>query len=155
MKSGKVLGIAIGVVLGTTILVSTLVAGPKHAPAPKPEDAKIVGQLVDLQTYMTEKCNGNDLAKCSDAELTKCTLNGIRAGVPVAVLSDEDGVVIIGSGDKGPARLLLPLAYKTVEVQGKLYDKDGVLYLDMTAAKVFKEGGEAAPQGGGNGPGEP
>ena len=154
MNSRNGLGMAVGIAIGTTILVSTLIAGPKRAPTPKPEDVKLVGQIVDLQTYMTEKCNGNDLAKCSDADLTKCTLNGIRAGVPTAIVTDEDGVIIIGSGDKGPARLLLPLAYKTVEAQGKLYDKDGVLYLDLTTAKVFKEGGDAAPQGG-DGSGEP
>jgi hypothetical protein len=62
-------------------------------------------------------------------------------------VTEEDGVVIIGMGDKGPARVLVPLAYQTVEIQGKLYDKDGVLYVDMTTAKVFKEEGEEVPPG--------
>jgi hypothetical protein len=125
--------------LGAAIIVSTLHAGPRRAAPPKPQDVTLIGQLVDLQTYMTEKCAGDDLVKC--------TRDNIRAGVPAAIVTEEDGVVIIGMGDKGPSRLLIPLAYQAVEIQGKLYDKDGVLYIDMTSAKVFKEDGEEAPPG--------
>jgi hypothetical protein len=147
MKLRKVIGMTAGVGLGAAIIVSTLHAGPRRAAPPKPQDVTLIGQLVDLQTYMTEKCAGDDFVKC--------TREAVRAGVPSAVVTEEDGVVIIGMGDKGPARLLIPLAYQTVEIQGKLYDKDGVLYVDMTSAKIFKEEGEEAPQGGEEGSHEP
>jgi hypothetical protein len=135
---------------------STFVALGRPRNSPKPEDVTLVGLVVDLQTYMTEKCANDDFVKC--------TRDNIRGGVPVA-LETEDGLVIVGMGDKGPARLLVPLAYQNAEVSGKLYDRDGVLYLDMSAAKVYKEESEEeevhpedphqAPPEGGTPPPEP
>lgn len=109
--------------------VSTLIALARPR-APKPEDVTLIGLVVDLQSYITEKCPNDDYAKC--------TRDNIRGGVPAA-LETEDGLIIVGMGDKGPARLLVPLAYQMAEVTGKLYDREGLLYLDMTAAKVYKE----------------
>lgn len=114
------------------LFASTLVAVGRPK-TPKPEEVTLVGLVVDLQTYMTEKCPNDDFAKC--------TRDNIRGGVPAA-LETEDGLIIVGMGDKGPARLLVPLAYQNAEVTGKLYDRDGFLYLDMNAAKVYKEEGE-------------
>ena len=116
------------------VCASTLLAGgrPKKG-SPRPEEVTLVGLVVDLQTYMTEKCPNDDFAKC--------TRDNIRGGVPAA-LDTEDGLIIIGMGDKGPARLLVPLAYQNAEVTGKLYDRDGFFYLDMSAAKVYKDESE-------------
>jgi hypothetical protein len=119
--------LSVGVISASTLLA---IGKPK---SPKPQDVTLVGLVVDLQTYVTEKCPNDDLAKC--------TRDNIRGGVPAA-LETDDGIVIIGMGDKGPARLLVPLAYQNAEVTGKLYDRDGLLYLDMTAAKIYKEEAE-------------
>jgi hypothetical protein len=125
------------VALIAVVCASTLLAGGRPK-TPKPEDVTLVGLVVDLQTYMTEKCANDDFAKC--------TRDNIRGGVPAA-LETEDGLIIVGMGDKGPARLLVPLAYQNAEVTGKLYDRDGFLYLDMSAAKVYKEESEEEPHG--------
>ena len=147
-RSRPILTIA---VCSAVLFASTLLAGgrPKKN-SPKPEDVTLVGLVVDLQTYMTEKCPNDDFAKC--------TRDNIRGGVPAAI-ETEDGLIMIGMGDKGPARLLVPLAYQNAEVTGKLYDREGVLYLDMTAAKVYKEEAEEEareqpqpPEGGGTVP---
>jgi len=114
-------------------MTTALVAAGRPRNAPKPEDVTLIGLVVDLQTYMSEKCANDDFVKC--------TRDNIRGGVPAA-LETDDGLVMIGMGDKGPARLLVPLAYQNAEVTGKLYDREGVLYLDMTAAKVYKEESE-------------
>ena len=115
------------------VFASTLLAGGRPKASPKPEDVTLVGLVVDLQTYMTEKCPNDDFAKC--------TRDNIRGGV-AAALETDDGLIMVGMGDKGPARLLVPLAYQTAEVTGKLYDREGFLYLDMSAAKVYKEEAE-------------
>jgi len=115
------------------VMTTALVAVGRPRNQPKPEDVTLIGLVVDLQTYMTEKCANEDFVKC--------TRDNIRGGVPTA-LETDDGLVMIGMGDKGPARLLVPLAYQNAEVTGKLYDREGVLYLDMTAAKVYKEESE-------------
>ncbi len=132
------------------VFASTLLAGGRPK-SPKPKEETIVGLVVDLQTYMTEKCPNDDFAKC--------TRDNIRGGVPAA-LETEDGLIMIGMGDKGPARLLVPLAYQNAEVTGMLYEREGFLYLDMTAAKVYKEDAEEdaheqpqqPPEGGGTVP---
>lgn len=115
------------------LFATTLIALGRPRKNNKPEDVTLVGLVVDLQTYMTEKCANDDYPKC--------TRDNIRGGVPAA-LETEDGLIVVGMGDKGPARLLVPLAYQNAEVTGKLYDRDGFLYLDMTAAKVYKEEAE-------------
>jgi len=42
-------------------------------------------------------------------------------------------------GSKPWLRTLIPLAFKKVEVKGKLYEKDGLQYLDMASATLVKE----------------
>ena len=131
MKPFKTTSIAMLIV--AAVFAVTLVAVGRPRNQPKPEEVTLVGLVVDLQTYMTEKCPNDDFAKC--------TRDNVRGGVPAA-LETEDGLVIIGMGDKGPARLLVPLAYQNAEVTGTLYDRDGLLYLDMKSAKVYKEESE-------------
>ena len=131
MKPFKTTSIAMLIV--AAVFAVTLVAVGRPRNQPKPEEVTLVGLVVDLQTYMTEKCPNDDFAKC--------TRDNVRGGAPAA-LETEDGLVIIGMGDKGPARLLVPLAYQNAEVTGTLYDRDGLLYLDMKAAKVYKEESE-------------
>ncbi len=133
-RSQLILGSAMCV---AALYASTLIAGGRPKKHNKPEDVTLVGLVVDLQTYMTEKCANDDFAKC--------TRDNIRGGVPAAIETD-DGLIMVGMGDKGPARLLVPLAYQNAEVTGKLYDRDGFLYLDMTAAKVYKEESDEEPQ---------
>ena len=125
------------VALSVAVISTSAMLAIGRPKSPKPEDVTLLGLVVDLQTYMTEKCANDDFAKC--------TRDNIRGGVP-AVLETEDGLIILGMGDKGPARLLVPLAYQNAEITGKLYDRDGLLYLDMTAAKVYKEESEEEPQ---------
>ncbi len=132
MKCGKWMAVSGGLTLVAVVGVTSLHADGRRG-APRPEEVTLIGQLVDLQTYMTEKCSGEDFARC--------TRDNIRAGVPAALVSD-DGLIVIGTSDKGPARLLLPLAYQEVEMNGMLYDKDGLLYIDMASVKVYKEEGE-------------
>lgn len=128
-----VAGAFVAVVFASTLLA---VGRPKQ---PKPEEVTLVGLVVDLQSYMTEKCSNDDY--------TKCTRDNIRGGVPAA-LETDDGLVIVGMGDKGPARLLVPLAYQNAEVTGVLYEQDGLMYIDMKSAKLYKEESEedAAPE---------
>jgi hypothetical protein len=101
----------------------------------KSEDVVILGRVVDLQGYMTGQ---------ESQDPVKDTRDNLRAGVP-AGLEIEDGIVVIGMGKQNPARRLLPLAYKEVELTGKLYEKDGLLYVDMQEIKPLEV--EGAPEG--------
>ena len=64
-----------------------------------------------------------------------------------AALETEEGLIVIGMGERGPSRTLIPLAFKKVEVKGKLYEKDGLQYLDMASATEVKEKEEEAEEG--------
>lgn len=133
MKLSRNQLVIVSVSCAAVLFATTFVALGRPKKNNQPEEVTLVGLVVDLQTYMTEKCANDDFQKC--------TRDNIRGGVPAA-LETEDGLIVVGMGDKGPARLLVPLAYQNAEVTGKLYDREGFLYLDMSAAKIFREEGE-------------
>jgi len=125
------LAFAIAVVIAGA---SSLRAGGERKKPVKPEDVTLVGKIVDLQSFMTDKSTG--------ADPVRATQDCIRQGVPAA-LETEEGLIVIGMGERGPSRTLIPLALKKVEVKGKLYEKDGLQYLDMASATLVKEKEEA------------
>lgn len=125
--------VAIAAVITAGSLVSAF-ARPRR-PA-RPEEVIIIGRIVDLQSYFSGEYASDDP--------TRETRDNIRAGVP-AGLEIDDGVVVIGMGKQNPARKLLPLAYQEVELTGKLYEVDGLLYVDMQDVKSV--GGEEPARG--------
>ena len=111
------------------VVVSALYAGQERSKTPPPRDATLTGTIVDLQNFMTGKYNSSDRKRC--------TQESLRAGVPAA-LETDDGLVIIGEGTKGPQRTIMPLALQYVELKGKLYEHNGLRYIDITSAKPTK-----------------
>lgn len=116
------------------VAAAVVIARPRQQT--KPEEVVIVGRVVDLYSYMSGEAASDDPVKE--------TRDNLRSGVP-AGLEIEDGIVVIGMGKQNPARKLLPLAYKEVELTGKLYDKDGILYVDMQEVKAVGAEGEGEP----------
>lgn len=111
------------------VAVSALQAGDERANTPAPREVTLIGKVVDLHCCMTGKFPSTDHVKC--------TRECIRAGVPAA-LETEDGLIVLGHGPKGAARTVAGLALKTVEARGKLYERHGLRYLDLTTAKALK-----------------
>ncbi|MBN1510526.1 MAG: hypothetical protein JXB13_00790 [Phycisphaerae bacterium] len=127
--------VAVGLFLQAASTDSALAQeGKVPGAADMPAIATLTGKIVDLQCYMTGKHEGDDPAKCAAA----C----IKSGVPVA-LETKDGLVILGHGMTGAAKMLEPLAMQEVEVKGKLYEKGGVKYVDVLA--VVKKAEPPAP----------
>ncbi|MCB9851276.1 MAG: hypothetical protein H6817_11305 [Phycisphaerales bacterium] len=116
-------------------------ASNDQSPATKPAMAKdvvLTGTVVDLHCYMTGAMPSGDAAKC--------TADCIRAGVP-AGLETDIGLVVLGQGMQGASKALLPYAHQFVEVRGKLFERDGVKYLDIASVEkapklTEEEGGE-------------
>jgi hypothetical protein len=118
------------------VLVSMLCAAGDREKNIAPRDVTLTGKIVDVHSFMTEKYESTDKARC--------TRDCIRAGVPAA-LDTEDGLILIGEGAKGTARTLMPLAFQTVELKGRLYEKHGLRYIDMTSAKAATPEPEPEP----------
>jgi hypothetical protein len=118
------------------MFVSALYAAGDRDKNPPPRDVTLTGKIVDLQSFMTGKFASSDKAKC--------TRDSIRGGVPAA-LETKDGLVVIGEGTKGAARTIAPLAFQDAELKGKLYEKHGVRYIDITSAKAAKPEPEPEP----------
>ncbi|MBK9120385.1 MAG: hypothetical protein IPM18_12405 [Phycisphaerales bacterium] len=95
------------------------------APAPVGKEVTLTGTIVDLHYYLLGGYPENK---------EKCTSDCIKAGVPVALATSE-GLIILGQGPTGPAKSCMPLALQAVEVHGKLYEKQGVKYLDIMSVK--------------------
>lgn len=118
------------------VLVSVLCAAGDRDKNPPPRDVTLTGTVVDLHSFMTERYESSDKAKC--------TRDCIRAGVPAA-LETQEGLVVIGEGTKGAARTIMELAFQTAELKGKLYEKHGLRYIDITSAKAAKPKPEPEP----------
>ena len=137
MKNFKTFGMASAAMAVGVTLVTALYAGDDRTKTPLPRDVTLTGKVVDLQNSMTGRFTSSDHAKCTQ----EC----LRAGVPAALETDE-GLVIIGEGVKGPQRTLTPFAFQVVEIKGKLYEKQGLRYIDMTSAKAAKPPQEPASE---------
>jgi hypothetical protein len=134
MNAKRCTCLAVVAVVAAAITASTLLAGSsRYGSDPKPEEMTLVGTVVDLHSYMTGKHSSNDEIKS--------TRDAIRAGVPVA-LETEEGLVVIGTGNKGPGRKLMPFAGREVELTGKLYEEDGFEYIDMESVEAIDDDGD-------------
>lgn len=97
------------------------------------KEVTLTGRIVDFHGYMT--------GQMVSADPVRCTVDCIRSGVP-AGLETETGLVILGQGVTGPMKTLLPFAYQDVEVKGKLFEKAGVKYLDLSSIRKVTESAE-------------
>ena len=88
------------------------------------KEVTLSGQVVDLHCFMT--------GQFPSADRAKCTADCIRSGVPAA-LSTDSGVYILGQGPTGPAKALTAHAFQNVEIVGKVFEKGGVRYVDITS----------------------
>jgi len=132
MTRRRTVGTIIVLTLGGVVWTTAAVSGAQARRAgTRPREVTLTGKLVDLQSYMT--------GEFGSLEPAKFTLNAIRSGVPTA-LETEEGLIVIGMGDRGPSRLMMPLASAAhVELKGKLYEKAGLQYIDITAAQALKD----------------
>ena len=128
MKTQRSIVIAAGVA-ATVLFGSVLMARGDRDKVPPPRDVTLTGKIVDLHSFMTDRFESSDHAKCTQ----RC----IQAGVPAA-LETEDGLIVIGEGPKGPARTIAPLAFRHAELKGRLYEREGIKYIDVTSAKAAK-----------------
>lgn len=120
--------VIIASVVGVMFVSVLCIAGDRDK-NPAPRDVTLTGRIVDLQSFM----NG----KFASADKARCTRECIRAGVPAAIETD-DGLIVIGEGTKGAARTLAPFAYENAELKGKLYERHGLRYIDITSAKAAR-----------------
>ncbi|MBI1826543.1 MAG: hypothetical protein HY287_00780 [Planctomycetes bacterium] len=126
------------IVVVIAIAGSLGVAGPKKRET-RGLDTTVKGKLVDVHSFMTGKTQGDDPVRAAQ--------DSFRAGAAAAVETPE-GLVILGSGDKGPSRMIIPLALQQVEAKGKLYEKGGLKYLDMSAIQAMHGGAESPAKHG-------
>lgn len=108
----------------------------KPAPARVPAQAErpareitLTGRVVTVQSYMSTSGSG---------DATKATTDSLRSG-GAAALESPMGLVILGQGNTGAMKLLLPLANEQVEAHGKLFEKGGVKFLDIDTIGVVEE----------------
>jgi hypothetical protein len=108
----------------------------KEAPKAEPPAAEksFTGKLTDLHCFMTG-------AK-DDAKAGEC----LKAGVP-AVLEVGKDVYILSKGAKGAGEFAA-MAGKEVEVKGKVFEKAGLKYIDVSAvtAKAGEKASDKKPE---------
>ena len=103
---------------------ATVAAKQEAAKPEAPRDATLDGRLVDLREFIT--------GEHSSSDHVKCTAEAIKAGKPLA-LESPHGLVLIGRSAAVDSSKLVPWACQEVEVKGKLYDMDGLRYMEVTS----------------------
>jgi hypothetical protein len=131
----RTVGIVAAGVLVLTLGLSTLLAQDQPAkqlgqPEMQSKEVTLTGKVVDLHCFMT----GSQPTK----DPVRCTRQCLRDGVPAA-LETDGGIVILGKGLRGIGRELVRHAQDTVEIKGRLYEKHGLKYLDVTSVKEVKK----------------
>lgn len=131
----RTVGIVAAGVLVFTLGLSTLLAQdrpskPLGQPAIQGKEVTLTGKIVDLHCFMTGAPEEKDAAKCA----AKC----LKEGVPAA-LETGNGLILLGKGMNGIGREASRHALSMVEVKGKLYEKHGLKYLDVTSIKEAKK----------------
>ena len=99
-----------------------------------PRDVTMSGRVVDLQSFMSGKFTSADKVRSS----RRC----LQAGGPAALVTEE-GLVILGAGEKGAVKTIAPLAMRTVTLTGTLYERHGVRYLDIKSVSEIDQDGDA------------
>lgn len=130
-KASVVVLVVVGVV-GLLATWSTLQAQGDTRAAQAAREVTLEGRIVDLHCFMTGQQPSTDTVKC--------TADCIRAGVPAA-LETSTGLFVLGQGAGGAVKTLVPMAYQEVEAHGKLYEKDGVKYLDIITIEMIEDEG--------------
>jgi len=133
--------VAIGTGLGVGGLVAMLLTSMNITEAARagepfrkgasksPREVTVIGTVVDVHGSMT--------GVYESADRVKCVEDCIRSGVPTA-LQTEDGLILLGHGTSGPSKMFVSLALREVEVRGKLYEKFGINYLDVSSARELE-----------------
>jgi hypothetical protein len=118
-------------------LVPSFMAAQEKGPAAPPpaKEVTLTGKVTDLHCFMAG-------CPATEKDPVKCSKDCIEKGVP-AVLETDKGIVILGKGMEGAGKLFAPLAGQQAEAKGKVYDKAGVKYMDVTE---IKKTGEKAPE---------
>jgi hypothetical protein len=123
--------VCLGLTLASLGVVAAIAGDPEGKSGKRdrhaPKEITLVGRIVDLQGFMSDKYASEDRAKS--------TADNLKAGVPAAIES-AIGLVVIGQGNAGAAKTLAPFAYRRTQVTGKLYEKNGLKYLDLAAAEL-------------------
>ena len=131
----RTVGVVAAGVLVFTLGLSTLLAQnqplkPLGQPETQGKEVTLTGKIVDLHCFMT----GSQPTK----DAVKCTRECLNDGVPAA-LETDNGLVILGRGMKGIGREVSRHALAMVEINGKLYEKHGLKYVDVTSIKEAKK----------------
>ncbi len=101
-----------------------------------PREVTLTGRVVSVHAYMTGQ---------ADDEATKTISDGLRAG-GTAALETPTGLIVLGQGNTGGMRVLLPLANEQVEAHGRLYEKAGVKFLDFDTVQAAAQPEEEAEE---------
>lgn len=103
--------------ISTIILIASLL-GPGILLAAG-ESATVTGEVIDSACYIKSGMKGADHAKCA----TGCA----KAGIPLALLTEDSKVVWLASSQdmETPNEMLIPYVAKKVTIEGKWFEKGG------------------------------
>ena len=125
MRSIRLHGSIVVIVATCLIGASTLVARGGRDRAPRPKEVTLAGTITDLHSYVTD-----------ESRPARNVQRLIRGGIP-AILDTKAGPVLLGGASKQYRKDLLKLVHEDVQVEGELYEKRGLRYLDVASLDLW------------------
>ena len=125
MRSVRLHGSVVVIVVTCLVGASTLVARGGRDRPPKPQEVTLTGTITDLHSYVTD-----------ETQPARNAQRLIRSGIP-AILDTKAGPVLLGGVSKQYRKDLLKLVHEDVEVEGELYEKRGLRYLDVASLDLW------------------
>jgi hypothetical protein len=105
-------------VLAVSLVLGLALARMWAAETKSAETKSIKGEVVDLMCYLDHGAKGDKHSGCAK----KC----IESGGPVGILTADNQLYLVIGDHKPLNEKLAPLAAKTITLQGKVVERDGV-----------------------------
>lgn len=109
--------------MAAMVLASTLVIGGPRDRARKAKEVTLTGKVGDLHSFMAGEAFRDDVVR-----------QRIYDGAPI-VLQTNRGPVVLGTSKGSVKEMILPAANQTAEAVGRLYEKRGIRYLELTTIR--------------------
>jgi len=123
-----VLKVAVAASFIAALAFSPLALAEEHEPGDAAATKTLTGEVVDMMCYVDHGASGEKHAACA----AKC----IKGGGPVGITSEGKTYLIVGDHKPMNAQLA-EYAGKTITLQGKVAEKDGISMIEN--AEIVKK----------------
>lgn len=128
----NLMSLAAALMLASAPLAAQHDHGDHKAAAKSGASMEMIGEILDMNCYMTHGATGPKHAKCAKA----CALKG----APLGLLDDKGGVhlLVADHSNEKPMKRAVELAGEKVKISGKMSEKGGLSAVVLASVEPMK-----------------